>query len=807
MAMQPPKSTAKRATSSRRDRPPQVSHSPLRVSPPRTISPRPRPTPTPPRSPVPAQVPWWGKVGAIGLILLAGSSFGGCGWVAAQLILNPHGVPWLNRLVPGWVPKAKTELMPQSQTQIQQELQQAGQFAGEWLKLGDNVGLWDGKTPTTDWVVPIWAKQVACLNQCDRIVALRLYQRATDQPTTAAPTYYLVDQVAIAGLEESFVIAPLVDAEAANQGSSRALPLTELQPFDKAPAPGLWLNLHGRRHQGNEAIAYGQVLYYSPQHLHLGVKAQWTSPTGELPHWQEVTGKGQPELLVNHTVGMEPLFEIYQIKPLNFAPSPVQLEAIALNEPALDDSAYRSGLMLARHRLWTTSLTWLQGVKQRQAKLWNGTTQAQLDLVRWHSQATKTQAEGSWAAPSQQVLANLVDGRWERATTVFQGSVTASQETAVLLKGDQGRIEKRVQAGLRVKPTALAIKTWGALLVAAQQSPQAAIAWLQKQPQTTARDRAQITTLLARLDPNFTETAVVSSAPGRLLGEAEAIAQLHPAEWRTLSAAPSLDLAGGDRWYRVRVDRYGLGDRWQTGKLGLSATEAGDSLWPKLGLSIDSTVQLIAWDKISHQKTAIAQVRGVRVGAEQVELLVSGPAIAPSVVGSNTAPLLAATDTALQWLTPEAVSLSAWVGQNPTWGDRALPTLLAELRRVSPLPLSPKTPWAKLEQAGLGQWQVQPINLTGQAQPDVIVTLQSTDLALVAPALKPVTAPNNGPRTFIFSSAGRLLYSEGSSDAHRVYRAIADVGEQHPILVVNAAGRSQLLQWSSQRQQFEAVAR
>lgn len=794
MAIQPPKSVRKRAVEPRRDRPPQPTPSTRRV---------PVPASRRARSQPPATTSWLGKLGAMVLILLTGSGIAGCGWVAAQLIVKPQGVAWVTQWLPGWSPPTAREDRPQSQAQIQQELHQAGQQPGEWLKLGNNVSGWDGKTPTTDWLVPVREKQAMCLSHCDRIVALRLYQQATDQPQAPTPTYYLVDQLAIAGLEESFVIAPLVDAEADNQGSSRALPLTELHPFEQAPSDGVWLNLRGSRHQGNEAIAYGQVLYYHPRHLHLSIKTQWTSPTGELPLWQEVTGKGSPELVINHTIGMEPLFEIYQVKPLNFAPSPVQLEAIALTEMALDDSAYRSGLMLARNRLWTTSLSWLQGVKQRQGQQWNATAQAQLDVVRWHAQATKTQADGSWAAPSQQVLANLVDGRWERATTIFQRSLAASQETAVLLEGDQGRIEKRVQAALRVKPTSLAVKTWGALLVAAQQSPKAAIAWLQKQPQTTARDRAQIHQLLQRLDPNFVETAVVSFAPGRLIGDGAAIAQIQPQDWRTLSSAAPLKLAAGDRWYRIQVDRLWLGDRWQTGTAGLSATEAGDSLWPKLGLSIDSTVQLTAWDTHGDQKTAIAQVRGVRVGANQLELLVSGPGATSE--GKLPTSWLATTETAVQWLAPTAISLREWMGQNPAWGDRALPQLLQELRRLYPVAFSPQMAWATLDQAGLGDWQIQPIHLTGQTQPDLILTLNPAAVAPVAQAIagKKVTLPNSGPRTFIFSGTGQLLYSDGATTTAQVYRAIADLGEKTPRLVVSAGGRSRLLQWSSQDQKFE----
>ena len=45
-----------------------------------------------------------------------------------------------------------------------------------------------------------------------------------------------------------------------------------------------------------------------------------------------------------------------------------------------------------------------------------------MDVIRLHSQLTKTQAEKNWASPSQQVLADLIDGRWEKALQVFEAS-------------------------------------------------------------------------------------------------------------------------------------------------------------------------------------------------------------------------------------------------------------------------------------------------------------------------------------------------------------------------------------------------
>ncbi|MBF2028647.1 MAG: hypothetical protein IGS48_18095 [Oscillatoriales cyanobacterium C42_A2020_001] len=448
----------------------------------------------------------WNLVWAIALMGCAAGGVVGLGWVGSQLIINPQSVRWVNQWVPGWNVAKENHQLAKSLQEIRAELRQQGKLSGEFLALGKNLSFLDGRTPTADWLLPVIQPAPNCLTNCDRIVELRVYQTATNpgRSLTTKERYYLVSQLATPGLEESFAIAPLVEANSENQGSSRALPLTQLSRYEgTVPKRGIWLNLSGTRTRGDEAIAYGQILYYHPHTQHLSAKLQWTSPTGEEPIWKEVTGADTPELIVNQTIGMEPQFEIYQVKSHNFIHSPVQLEPISIAEPALNDSQYDSALLLARSRLWSTSLLWLQSLKQRSPNHWSPTVQAQMDLIRWHAQTTQNQAEGSWASPGQQILANMIDGRWERALTVFKSSAEASQEAIELLKTDRGRLENRIKASLRVNPNKMEVKIWGALLMTAQQTPTAAIAWLKKLPNTSAQDMAYIQTFTQRLDPNF----------------------------------------------------------------------------------------------------------------------------------------------------------------------------------------------------------------------------------------------------------------------------------------------------------------
>lgn len=458
--------------------------------------------PTPQKSRSPSSL--WMVLAAITFLLAGMAGIAGSAWLAMQLMVNPQQLLWINRYIPDWIPIPVTGLKPpQTLNEIRQEIQQIGAIPAEPLPLGKNKSILDHKTAAADLLVPILRQRDNCQSDCERIVELRVYQTTQQQrhPNDRQTYYQLVTQLAIAGLEESFVIAPLIDAQADNQGSTRSLPLTTLSRFEGlVPAQGVWLTLSGKRSRADETILYGRMIHYNPQRLRLNWMLDWTSPAAQPPIWQEVTGDGTPELVVNQTIGMEPQFKLYQIKPVNFLPNPIQLEPISLFEPALEHPTYHSALMLARSGLWSPSLHKLQALKQAgTVGPWSAAAQAQMDFIRLHAQVTKVQAETAWASPSQQVLADLVDGRWKPALQVFGENFENSREIAGLLQADAGPIRRRVEAALKVASTQWDLKAWLTLLIAAQQGEARAIAWLKKQPKTSSADFKRIETLVNQI--------------------------------------------------------------------------------------------------------------------------------------------------------------------------------------------------------------------------------------------------------------------------------------------------------------------
>lgn len=447
---------------------------------------------------------WLASLSAIVLLMAAAGGIAGSLGLAVQLMINPQQLLWLNRYIPDWVPVPVTGLKPpQTLSEIQAEIAQAGAIAGEMLPLSKNRSVLDGKVAASDLMLPVVAQRSPCLSDCKRMIELRIYQTTSEKRhLNDRTTYYqLVTRQPIAGPEESFALAPLVDARSSNQGSPRILPLTNLQRFQGlVPKQGVWLNLNGKFQRDNETVAYGKIVHYNPTRFHLSLMLDWTSPTGQEPIWQEVTGGGTPELVVNQTIGMEPGFKIYQVKPINFLPNPIQLEPISLFEPAQNQSGYSAALVLARSGLWSTGWQRLQSLKtQNTAQPWSAGAQAQADLIRLHAQATRMQAETTWASPSQQVLASLVDGRWSEAIQVLEQNFEQQAEILALLKTDVGRLRKRVEALLKVDPTQADAKTWGALLVAAKHDRAAAVTWLNQQAKTTPAEKAKILRLVDRL--------------------------------------------------------------------------------------------------------------------------------------------------------------------------------------------------------------------------------------------------------------------------------------------------------------------
>ncbi|MBW4618147.1 MAG: hypothetical protein KME17_02020 [Cyanosarcina radialis HA8281-LM2] len=426
---------------------------------------------------------WMASAYAIAALILAAVVVAGSSWLAISAILNIKPLAFPNPFVSTSTQTSTGIAGFQTVGEIEAEIKQQGQIPGTPIPLENN------KTPAT-LLVPVLATISPCQQQCQQIVELRVYQ-----PTAEATYYELVNQIAIEGLEEIFVVNSLPTGTSGYKGSDRLLPLTQITPF-ATKAPGTWLNLTGKSDFADTSVLYGQVVRYDPQSSYLSVKLSWASPAGQAAYWQEVAGDSNPELVVNQTVGIEPRFQIYQLKSRKFAADPLELKVISLNPPALKNTDYQKALTLADKGLWTTAWEMLSALKLESLP---ASARSQIGIIKLHAEFARSQLKQTWASPSQAVLVNLMNGRWQEALKIFESSEFDRREIAMTLKNDSDRLWQRVEAALEVKPDPDA-QAWGAMLIAISDGKQDALDWLNEQPNNTPAFTTRTKTLLELLE-------------------------------------------------------------------------------------------------------------------------------------------------------------------------------------------------------------------------------------------------------------------------------------------------------------------
>lgn len=413
------------------------------------------PAPPPPKPPAPPLDVrgWVSSLSAVGGLLAIGGLVVGGGLLSAQFLVSPKSIVWVNQYlpealqlqVPGWD-------QPRTMAEIKADLAKAGLIPGEKMLLGS------GKHD--DILIPVRETSSTCAQNCDRIVELRIY-RPVKHPyrNQKGPHFRMVAQVIAEGLEDWFVLSPMLEVEAEKTGGNGdKLGFNAIEQLgNERSEKGIWLTLKGEKVDGDRNIAFGQLLHYNPKKAMLMPMEPWTSPVGELPMWQDVTGDKRSELVVNHTIGLELAFKVYQLHP-DGHPSGYRFKAIDLKKAALENRGYLDALTLARSGLWSTALGYLENQKQ-QGGDWNTAAQVQLDLIAYHGRAMKAQADQNSNSTRQQVLVNLMDGRWDKAIAAVKAHPDDHEDVMDLLKFDNGVLSKRLLTARDLQPSA-AVQAW-----------------------------------------------------------------------------------------------------------------------------------------------------------------------------------------------------------------------------------------------------------------------------------------------------------------------------------------------------------
>ncbi|MEH2253175.1 hypothetical protein [Nostoc sp.] len=748
---------------------------------------------------------WLSSTLAIAILLTSASLIMAFAWISILFIFNPDQVSWLNKILPAWaqIPLGKHE-RPQTLKQIQLDLSKKNQIFGETLPLHQNA--------ENSFLLPVFQQRANCQSDCKELVELRVYERSEELEfkSQSENYYYLATKLPVTGPEESFVISSLLDGTSEPQDISIPLPLTKVQRFEgRTPSPGVWFNLRGQRQQGTDAFAYGHVIYYNPERTNLLQMLSWTSPNGQLPKWQQVTGDDTKELVVDQTVGLEPHLQVYQVKPLKLFLKPIQLEAITLQSAALKDSAYQNALSIARSGLWTPAFEWLKFIKKQRKGVLPEAAQAQMDLIRLHSQLTKTQAQKNWASPSQEVLADLIDGRWEKALQVFEASPHNAQEIATLLKADEKRLWNRTAAALRVNPNRPEVQAWFALILAVQQGKGHANFWLKAQPKITKDNLVYIQGLLARLNGEGTKSQISSTHPSQIVGTVQPITQVTSTEWLQPNSPADLKLIDNQVWYQVEVSAFNDGKHWLNSpfeNFNPPKTDAAKFFWKTLGISSDPEIQIVVWLPNGEQKITIAAIKAVQLRGKVLRLLAAGPKILENQNDVLQPKPLALTNAALEWVQPSPITLQKLHQQNPQGVKVMLSNVWQSLQQSGEVPAGAIPSFEQMQEK-LGDWPVQVIDLTNNAQPEIILTISAGAVASLnqpTPGIHGENTDQHRDRTIILSDSNKVIYTDFTGNYLQRLSAIAKLsGVQSLALLVENAHNYSLRRWSEKNQRFE----
>ncbi|MCG8368019.1 MAG: hypothetical protein MJA27_32395 [Pseudanabaenales cyanobacterium] len=733
-------------------------------------------------------------------------------WLSVKLIVNPEKLYWLEQ----FLPRPGLELgqtMSQTLEDIEVEIKQAGFTLGQVMLLEPALGV---ETGSTDWLIPVLATRPYCQTHCAQIVELRVYR--PQQVAETGPLLKLLDRISTIGPEEAFVVAPFVGTAFESPASTRKLPLTQLQSLPNGIASGIWFTLQGEWGRGNTNVLYGQLIRYNPRKARLSPLLVWTSPAGRQPYWQELDGDQPAELMVDQTVGLQPRFRAYRLEQSSSPVAPLRLRPISFLEPALNQSlaqsTYGKALLLARNGLWSAALRSLQPLKQQSDQNWTAAAEAQLQLIKQHAEITKAQADRTWASPSQQILAYLIDGQWENALELFEAEPDVHTNVLNLLKTDSDRLWNQVSTALRINSNQPAAQAWGALILTAQHNPSTALGWLARQPNSTAigqRFRTLITPF-AVPEPVFASVPALPTKPKRIIGSAIRLRSLDPTAWLSPNSSqffPSPEQEASDQkaWYRIQVSAFHDGRQWRRTPFSdmPPLSQTADSLWRQLGFDPHPILEILAQSEAGRNQSVQVTVKALQLQGDSLWLLASGKTALE--LNPTASPLLATTPRTLRQLTStSAITLARFNQQHSNWVTQITSTF------------QQMTPWGdgwgvlinSEPEAGtvaqgrinaLSALPIQLIDLTGDRQPEALLTLNPAKLEGILGTVSEFP-DNYFPRTLIFSETGALIYTDLASSRSLV--ALASLSPEEPTaLVIQESGQFHLWEWSATAQRFQ----
>ena len=415
----------------------------------------------------------------LAVLVSIGAIITGSGLLSAQFILAPKSIAWVNDYLPEalQVPLQEWD-RPQTLADIKQTLQTADRKVGEIIEFDNH-----------DRLIPVLQTVYNCVAKCDRISEIRIYRPAkANGPKRDQPNYRLVAQLDVGAVQDWIISDSLAQSEnGPSETSDEPLPLETYEAMDSPETnTGTWFNLTGKRQQGEYTVTYGQLFHYDVRTSQLIALTSWSSPNSDRPiTWQQITGSATPELLIDHSIGLEPHFQAYQVS-LRGTPD---LSLIALAQSASKNPEASNALQLANVGLWSLAADRLKRLKSSGGN-WNSNAQAQLDLIVHHAKLTQDQARQNFSNAHQQVLVKLMDGQWQEALNVLEKDPLIQADVRESFKTETSRLWKRLSVAIEDDPIHPILQAWTAMVMLDRDGPAKTKIWLARQEGSSARSRA-----------------------------------------------------------------------------------------------------------------------------------------------------------------------------------------------------------------------------------------------------------------------------------------------------------------------------
>jgi len=431
--------------------------------------------------------------------------------------------------------------IPKTLTQI------TAQLALYDLSLGDRLEVGDDRV-----IYGIMAKDIQGLQE------IRLYQKVEGDKLVLDSILPLtgMDETSVRALTKRLSPRPANTTSA--QRRWRLLPLTKLEFIPNAPQ-GYWLNATGKI----DGISYGRIIYYD-RDQRLRLMAEWTSPRGDMPQWQNWLGRDVPQLVVDQSQHLDPKYQVFMWE---------QGDQPKLREITLPpDLTIRR---LAEAGLWALALAHFNTLRAH--KLLSGTDlspteQDQYDLINRHAQLLDRQVQALARNPQTKIpdliYIYLLAGEWQTALDLLNQHPKEHQAINALLLQRYPHLWQRVQALIQTNaPETPALKSWGALAVLARSGLRQAEAWLEEQSAQTQANRE----LLQRLD-----LAPLGITPRFFIGSIASLSEsVPPNSW----FLPPPLLPPDQVWVTINVDIVAEQQTWLNAPFPPIADRSGLLVW------------------------------------------------------------------------------------------------------------------------------------------------------------------------------------------------------------------------------------